>query len=79
MSKSDFIETEATVLTALPNALFKVKLDDTGTEIIAHISGKIRKNSINIIPGDKVTVAISPYDMTKCRIIFRIKKEGGGK
>ena len=71
--KSDFIETEATVIAALPNALFKVRLDN-GTEIIAHISGKIRKNSINIILGDRVKLQISPYDLSKGRIIFRIKE-----
>ena len=73
MSKSDFIETEATVVVALPNALFKVKLDN-GTELLAHISGKVRKNNITVLPGDRVVVAISPYDMSKCRIVFRIKK-----
>jgi translation initiation factor IF-1 len=72
MSKSDFIEAEATVLTALPNALFKVRLDNEA-EIIAHISGKIRKNSINILPGDRVIVQLSPYDLTKGRITYRIK------
>lgn len=74
MSKSDYTEIEASVLVALPNALFRVRLDN-GVELIAHISGKIRKNSINIIPGDRVVVALSSYDLTKGRIVFRIKKE----
>ena len=74
MSKSDMIETEGTVTVALPNATFKVKLDN-GVEVLGHISGKIRKNSINIIPGDRVKVHVSPYDLSRCRIVFRIKKE----
>jgi translation initiation factor IF-1 len=72
MSKSDFIETEATVLVALPNTLFRVKLDNE-SEIIAHISGKIRKHNITILPGDRVIVQLSPYDLTKGRITYRIK------
>jgi translation initiation factor IF-1 len=73
MSKSDFIEVEATITAALPNALFRVKLD-SGAEIIGHISGKIRKNAITIIPGDRVKVHISPYNLNICRIVFRIKQ-----
>jgi translation initiation factor IF-1 len=69
----DIIEIEGEVLVALPNAMFKVRLEN-GKEIICHISGKIRKNFINIIPGDFVTVAISPYDLTKGRIIYRSKR-----
>jgi translation initiation factor IF-1 len=72
MSDSDYFEIEATVLSALPNALFKVRLDNEH-EIIAHISGKIRKNAINILPGDRVKVKVSTYDLTKGRIVFRIK------
>lgn len=72
MSNEDYIETEGEVLTALPNAMFKVKLIN-GAEIMCHISGKIRQNFINIIVGDKVAVAISKYDVTKGRIIYRLK------
>ena len=70
--KEDIIETEGEVIAALPNAMFKVKLVN-GAEIICHVSGKIRKNSINILPGDKVNVAISPYDLSKGRITYRTK------
>ncbi len=70
--KEDIIETEGEVIASLPNAMFKVRLEN-GAEIICHVSGKIRKNSINILPGDKVSVAISPYDLTKGRITYRTK------
>ena len=73
--KEDVIETTGEVLSALPNAMFKVKLE-TGHEIVCHVSGKIRKNFINILPGDVVTVVLSPYDLSKGRITFRQK---GGK
>jgi len=72
--KEDYIEAEGEVLVALPNALFKVRLD-VGTEILCHISGKIRKNSINILPGDRVVVEISKYDLNKGRITFRNKRK----
>ena len=72
MSKEDVIEVEGTVIEALPNAMFKVELEN-GHEIIAHISGKLRMNYIKILPGDKVTVELSPYDLTKGRIIWRSK------
>lgn len=72
MSKEDAIEAEGEVLEALKNAMFKVKLD-TGHEIICHPSGKIRKHNISILQGDKVKVAISPYDLTKGRITYRLK------
>jgi translation initiation factor IF-1 len=68
----DVIEVEGVIIEALPNAMFKVQLD-TGQEILAHVSGKIRKNFIRILLGDKVKVEISPYDMTKGRISFRLK------
>ena len=68
--KQEGIETEATVLEVLPNTKFKVKLDN-GIEIIAYISGKIRKNYIRIIPGDRVLVELSPYDLTRGRITYR--------
>ncbi|MFA5024208.1 MAG: translation initiation factor IF-1 [Patescibacteria group bacterium] len=73
MSKQDYMEIEGEVLTALPNALFNVLLDN-GCEILCHISGKIRKHSINILCGDRVVVEISKYDLTKGRITFRMKK-----
>ena len=72
MSKADVIELEGTVVEALPNAMFQVKLAN-GHIILAHISGKLRMNFIRILPGDKVTVEMSPYDMTKGRITWRTK------
>ena len=72
MSKSDYVEAEGIVLEAMPNTTFKVKLDN-GHEITAHISGKLRMNYIKILPGDKVILEISPYDLTKGRIIWRDK------
>lgn len=72
MSKEETIHAEGKVLEALPNAQFKVRLD-TGYEVIAHISGKMRKNFIKVIPGDKVEVEISPYDLTKGRISRRTR------
>lgn len=72
MSKKDVIELEGTVIEALPNAMFRVKLINDH-EILAHISGKLRMNYIRILPGDKVTVEISPYDLTKGRITWRKK------
>jgi len=73
MAKQDVIECKATVIEALPNTTFKVRLDDNGMELIAHISGKIRMHYIRILPGDKVTVEISPYDLTCGRITYRFK------
>ena len=72
MSKSDVIEIEGKVIEALPNAQFQVELEN-GHQILAHISGKLRMNFIRILPGDKVTVEISPYDLTKGRITWRSK------
>ena len=72
MSKNDVIEVEATVLETLPNAMFQVELEN-GHQILAHISGKLRMNFIRILPGDKVLVEMSPYDLTKGRIIWRAK------
>ena len=72
MSKSDVIELKGTVTDALPNSVFKVTLDN-GHQIIAHVSGKIRMNFIYILPGDKVTVEMSPYDLTRGRITYRDK------
>ncbi|MGA2501731.1 MAG: translation initiation factor IF-1 [Tepidisphaeraceae bacterium] len=73
MAKSEAIELEATVVTALPNAMFKLKLDNGGREILGIISGKMRKHFIRILPGDRVRVQLSPYDLTKGRIVFRQK------
>ena len=70
--KDDVIEVQATVVETLRNAMFKVQLDN-GVVILAHVSGKIRMNYIRILPGDKVTVEISPYDLTRGRITFRHK------
>ena len=72
MAKTDSIELEQTVLEKLPNAMFRVELEN-GHEILAHISGKLRMNYIRILPGDKVTLEMSPYDLTKGRIIWRDK------
>jgi len=72
MSKSDVIGIEGTVVEKLPNAMFKVELEN-GHVVLAHISGKLRMNYIRIIPGDKVTLELSPYDLTKGRIIWRDK------
>lgn len=72
MSKEDMLEVEGTVLEALPNATFQVELEN-GHKILAHISGKLRMHFIRILPGDKVTVEISPYDLTKGRITWRAK------
>jgi translation initiation factor IF-1 len=71
MSK-DVIEIEGTILESMPNAMFSVKLENDH-EILAHISGKIRKNFIRILPGDKVKVEMTPYDLTRGRITFRLK------
>ena len=70
MSKQDAIEVEGTVLESLPNAMFRVKLENDH-EILAHISGKIRMNFIKILPGDKVTVELTPYDLNRGRITYR--------
>ena len=70
MSKSDVIEIEGTVIEKLPNAMFQVELEN-GHKVLAHISGKLRMNYIKILPGDKVTVVLSPYDLTKGRITLR--------
>lgn len=72
MAKDDVIEIEGKVTDTLPNAMFKVELEN-GHEILAHVSGKIRMNYIRILPGDKVTVEMSPYDLTRGRITYRYK------
>lgn len=72
MPKEDVIEIEGTVVEPLPNAMFRVKLDN-GHLVLAHISGKMRMHFIRILPGDKVKLEISPYDLTRGRIIYRSK------
>ena len=72
MSKQDVIEVEGTILESLPNAMFQVKLEN-GHVILAHISGKIRLNFIKILPGDRVTVELTPYDLSRGRITYRFK------
>ena len=72
MSKADVIEIEGKVVEKLPNAFFKVELEN-GHQVLAHISGKLRMNFIKILPGDKVTVQMSPYDLTRGRITWRSK------
>ena len=72
MAKEEAIEVEGTVVEPLPNAMFRVELE-TGHRILAHISGKMRMHFIKILPGDKVTVELSPYDLTRGRITYRAK------
>ena len=72
MSKADVIEIEGTVVEKLPNTMFQVELEN-GHKVLAHISGKLRQNFIRILPGDKVTLELSPYDLSKGRIIWRDK------
>ncbi len=72
MSKEDVIEVEGTVVEALPNAMFLVELENSH-KVLAHISGKLRMNFIRILPGDKVTIELSPYDLTRGRITWRAK------
>ena len=72
MAKDDVIEVEGTVIEALPNANFKVKLEN-GHEVLAHISGKLRMHYIKILPGDKVKLELSPYDLNRGRITWRAK------
>jgi|TARA_B100001765_G_C19471876_1_gene324445 translation initiation factor IF-1 len=72
MAKKDSIEVEGTIKEALPNANFKIELAN-GHEVLAHVSGKIRMNFIRVIPGDRVLVELSPYDLTRGRITYRFK------
>jgi translation initiation factor IF-1 len=72
MSKDDVIEMNGKVLENLPNATFRLELDN-GHKVLAHISGKMRKNYIRILPGDKVSVEMTPYELSKARIVFRTK------
>jgi translation initiation factor IF-1 len=72
MSKEDAIEVEGKVVEPLPNAMFRVEMDN-GHRVLAHVSGKMRMNHIRILPGDKVTMELSPYDLTRGRITYRFK------
>lgn len=72
LAKEDVIEVEGTVVEALPNAMFRVELAN-GHKVLAHVSGKIRMNFIRILPGDRVLVELSPYDLTRGRIVYRYK------
>lgn len=72
MSKEDVIEVEGKVIESLPNAMFQVELEN-GHKVLAHISGKLRMNFIRILPGDKVNIELSPYDLTRGRIVWRAK------
>ncbi len=72
MAKQDVIEVEGTVIEPLPNAMFRVELEN-GHKVLAHISGRMRMNFIRILPGDKVTVELSPYDLSRGRITYRKK------
>jgi translation initiation factor IF-1 len=71
--KEDAIEVEATVVEPLPNAMFRVELDNNKHQVLAHISGKMRKHFIRILPGDRVLVELSPYDLSRGRIVYRLK------
>ncbi|MBO45562.1 MAG: translation initiation factor IF-1 [Planctomycetes bacterium] len=82
MAKEEPITVQAVVREALPNAMFKVELDN-GHQVLAHISGKMRMHYIRIVPGDTITVEMSPYDLTRCRIVYRGerrpgRRQGGG-
>jgi translation initiation factor IF-1 len=72
MAKKDVVEVQGTVVEPLPNGMFRVELDN-GHRVLAHVSGKIRMNFIRILPGDRVTVELSPYDLTRGRITYRYK------
>jgi len=73
VSKEDAISVEAVVMEPLPNAMFKVKLDNGDHQVLAHVSGKMRKSFIKVLPGDRVLVELSPYDLTRGRIVYRCK------
>ncbi len=73
MSKEDAISVEAVVMEPLPNAMFRVKLDSGDHQVLAHVSGKMRKSFIKVLPGDRVLVELSPYDLTRGRIVYRCK------
>ncbi|WP_287129457.1 translation initiation factor IF-1 [Candidatus Cyanaurora vandensis] len=73
MSKEDLIEMEGIVKDSLPNAMFRVELDN-GFVVLSHLAGKLKKNYIKVLPGDRVKVELTPYDLTKGRITFRLRK-----
>jgi translation initiation factor IF-1 len=73
LSKEDAIEVMATVVETLPNALFKVELENGKHQVLAHVSGRMRKNFIRILPGDRVAIELSPYDLSRGRIVYRYK------
>jgi translation initiation factor IF-1 len=73
MSKEDLIEMEGIVSDSLPNAMFRVELDN-GFKVLTHLAGKLKKNYIKVLPGDRVKVELTPYDLTKGRITFRLRK-----
>ncbi len=73
MAKEEAIQVEGTIIEPLPNAMFRVELEN-GHRVLAHISGKMRMHFIKILPGDKVTVELSPYDLSRGRVVFRSKK-----
>jgi translation initiation factor IF-1 len=73
MSKEDLIEMEGVVSDSLPNAMFRVELDN-GFNVLTHLAGKLKKNYIKVLPGDRVKVELTPYDLTKGRITFRLRK-----
>jgi translation initiation factor IF-1 len=75
MAKEEAIQVEGTIIEPLPNAMFRVELDN-GHRVLAHISGKMRMHFIKILPGDRVTVELSPYDLTRGRVTFRSKSKG---
>lgn len=72
MARKDLIQAEGTIVEALPNAMFRVELDN-GHRVLAHVSGKVRINFIRIVPGDRVAVELSPYDLSRGRIVYRYK------
>lgn len=72
MAKEEAIQVEGTIIEPLPNAMFRVQLDN-GHKVLAHISGKMRMHFIKILPGDRVTVELSPYDLTRGRVVYRAK------
>ncbi|OGR01761.1 MAG: translation initiation factor IF-1 [Deltaproteobacteria bacterium RIFOXYD12_FULL_50_9] len=78
MPKEEAIQVEGTIIEPLPNAMFRVELDN-GHKVLAHISGKMRMHFIKILPGDRVTVELSPYDLTRGRVTFRAKNQRNEK
>lgn len=72
MAKEEAVEVEGTIVESLPNAMFRVELEN-GHKVLAHVSGKMRMNFIKILPGDKVKMELSPYDLTRGRIVYRVK------